>query len=180
MAEKLTPRTGETTSTPATRPHHPLMSLRDEVDRLFDTFFPSTFGRAIFDVDPWRDRALGALGNRAFGAMGDIAPRMDVRESADHYDVSVELPGMDEKDVAVKVQGDTLIISGEKKSEHTDESGAVHLTERSYGAFVRSVRLPDDANAEGIKADYAKGVLTIGVPKRPEGKAEKKIDVVTH
>lgn len=172
MAEKLTPRTGESASTPATRSHHPLMSLRDEVDRLFDTFFPSTFGRAIFDVDPWRDRA--------FGALGDIAPRMDVREGNDRYDVSVELPGMDEKDVTVKVQGDMLTISGEKKSEHTDDSGAVHLTERSYGAFVRSVRLPDDADAEGIKADYSKGVLTIGVPKRPEGKTEKKIDVVTH
>ncbi|MGE5478219.1 MAG: Hsp20/alpha crystallin family protein [Bacteroidales bacterium] len=172
MADKVTPRTGDNASAPAARTHHPLMTLRDEVDRLFDTFFPSTFGRSIFDVDPWRDRA--------FRTLGDITPRMDVTECANRYDISVEVPGMDDKDVAVKVQGDMLTISGEKKAERTDESGATHLTERSYGSFVRSVRLPEDADAEAVKADYAKGVLTVSVPKRPGGKNEKKIEVTTH
>lgn len=171
MADKTTPRVAETGTPPASRPH-PLMSLRDEVDRLFDNFFPSAFGRSIFDVDPWRDRALRA--------MGDITPHMDVTECANRYDVSVELPGMDEKDVTVKVQGDLLTIAGEKKAERTEDTDATHLTERSYGSFVRSLRLPDDADADGIKADYAKGVLTISVPKRPDGKNEKKIDVTTH
>lgn len=170
MADKITPR--ETATPPATRMHHPLMSLRDEVDRLFDNFFPNALGRSLFDVDPWR--------GRAFGGLGDITPRMDVTESADRYDVSVELPGMDEKEVTVKVHGDMLTISGEKKAERSEDVGATHLTERSYGSFTRSVRLPDDADAEGIRADYAKGVLTVSVPKRPEGKNEKKIEVTTH
>lgn len=172
MADKTNPRAGETTTPLASRPHHPLMTLRDEVDRLFDSFFPSAFGRSIFDVDPWRDRA--------FRMVGDISPRMDVTERDDRYDISVEVPGMDEKDVAVKVHGDMLTISGEKKTERTDDTGATHLTERSYGSFARSIRLPDDADAETIKADYAKGVLTISVPKRPGGKDEKKIEVTTH
>lgn len=172
MADKTTPRVGETATPPATRAHHPLMTLRDEVDRLFDSFFPVGFGRSMFDVDPWRERP--------FRTLGDITPHMDVTECADRYDISVELPGMDEKDVAVKVQGDMLTISGEKKSERNEETGASHLTERSYGSFTRSVRLPEDADAEAIKADYAKGVLTVSVPKRPGGKDEKKIQVTTH
>lgn len=172
MADKVTPRASENESTPTTRPHHPLMVLRDEVDRLFDAFFPTAFGRSMFDVDPWRDRAVRAL--------GDISPRMDVTENPDRYDVSVEVPGMDEKDVTVKVQSGMLIISGEKKAERTEENGATHLTERSFGSFARSVRLPDDADADAISADYARGVLTVSVPKRPEGKHEKKITVTTH
>lgn len=172
MAEKLTPRPTESGTTPALKGHHPLMTLRDEVDRLFDSFFPGTFGRSLLDMDPWRERGMRAL--------GDIAPSMDVTECADRYDVSVELPGMDEKDVAVKVQGDMLTISGEKKMERSEDAGATHLTERSYGSFTRALRLPEDADAEGITADYAKGVLTISVPKRPEGRNEKKIEVTTH
>lgn len=172
MADKTTPRISETTPPSPVRAHHPLMTLRDEVDRLFDTFFPSALGRSVFDVDPWRDRASRTL--------GDITPRMDVTECGNRYDVSVELPGMEQKDVTVKVHGDMLTISGEKKVERGEESGATHLTERSYGSFVRSIRLPDDADADAIKADYAKGVLTISVPKRPEGKNEKKIEVTTH
>lgn len=170
MADKTTPR--ETTTPATVRAHHPLMTLRDEVDRLFDNFFPNALGRSLFDVDPWR--------GRAFGSLGDITPRMDVAERADRYDISVELPGMDEKDVSVKVHGDMLTISGEKRAERSEDVGATHLTERSYGSFARSVRLPEDADAEGIKADYAKGVLTISVPKSPEGRNEKKIEVTTH
>lgn len=173
MADKTTtPRVGETATPSPARPHHPLMSLRDEVDRLFDSFFPAALGRPLFDLDPWRDRP--------FRSLGDISPRMDVAERAECYQVSIELPGMDEKDVAVKVQGDMLTIAGEKKAERTEDSGARHLTERSYGSFVRSVRLPDDADADAIKADYAKGVLTVSLPKRPGGKAEKKIEITAH
>lgn len=172
MAEKVASRVGETGAVPASRMHHPLMTLRDEVDRLFDTFFPTAFGRSMFDLDPWRDRT--------FRSLGDISPRMDVTEYADRYDISVEVPGMDEKDVAVKIQGGMLTISGEKKSERAEENGPMHLTERSFGSFSRAVRLPEDAEPAAIKADYAKGVLTVSVPKRPEGKDEKKIEVTTH
>jgi HSP20 family protein len=148
------------------------MTLRDEVDRLFDNFFPTAFGRSLFDLDPWRERP--------FRSLGDFAPHMDVKECANHYAISVELPGMAEKDVAVKVHGGLLTITGEKKAERSEESGEMHLTERSYGAFTRSVRLPENADADSIKADYDKGVLTVTVPKREGGKDERKIEVTTH
>lgn len=172
MAEKNTLQTGETGAAPASRPSHPLMTLRDEVDRLFDNFFPSAFGRSLFDLDPWRERT--------FRSMGDITPHMDVRELADRFEVTAELPGLEEKDVTVKVLSGVLSISGEKKAERTEESGNVHLSERSYGSFVRSVRLPDNADAEGIDAEFAKGVLTVTVPKRAGGAGEKKIEVKVH
>lgn len=172
MAEKNTLHTGETGSAPASKPSHSLMSLRNEVDRLFDNFLPSAFGRSLLDLDPWRERT--------FRSLGDITPHMDVKELADRFEITAELPGMEEKDVTVKVQGGVLSISGEKKAERTEESGNMHLTERSYGSFVRSVRLPDNANAEGIAADFAKGVLTVTVPKRAGGADEKKIEVKVH
>lgn len=169
MADK--PTRHETGSTPAPR-SNPLMSLRDEVDRLFDNFFPTTFGRSLLDLDPWR--------GRTFRTLGDMTPQMDVRECADRYELTAELPGVEEKDVSVKVQGGVLSISGEKKAERKEDTADVHLSERSYGSFVRSMRLPDNADEEGISADYAKGVLTVTIPKRPEEKNERKIDVKTH
>lgn len=172
MADKGTRQMGETGSVPAPATHHPLMNLREEVDRLFDNFFPVAFGRSLLDLDPLRQSA--------FRTVGDIAPRMDVAESADRYEITAELPGVEEKDVTVKVQSGILTISGEKKSERTEENGDMHLSERSYGSFLRSVRLPDNADADGVSADYSKGVLTIAVPKRPEGKDEKKIEVKVH
>jgi HSP20 family protein len=169
MADKLM-RHSETGSTPAPRAH-PLMSLRDEVDRLFENFLPGAFGRSLLDIDPWHGRSY---------ATGDIVPHMDVRETREAYEISTELPGMDDKDVTVKVLGGVLTVSGEKKAERTEEKGELHFSERSYGSFVRSIRLPDSADADGIKADFAKGVLTITVPKRPGGAGEKKIEVQVH
>jgi HSP20 family protein len=169
MASKVTKTETGSAMTPRA---HPLMTLRDEVDRLFDNFFPTAFGRSLFDLDPWRERPLHSL--------GDIAPHMDVKECADRYDITVEVPGMDDKDVTVTVANGMLTVSGEKRVERTDESGEMHLTERSYGAFTRAVRLPENTDAEGIKADYAKGVLTITVPKRHGREGEKKIQVTTH
>lgn len=172
MAGKTTIHAPKTAPAPVAHAPNPLMTLREEVDRLFDAFFPTSLGRSLFDATAWHGPAWRSL--------GDISPHMDVTERADHYDVSVELPGMDQPDVTVTVQGDMLCISGEKKAEHTDDGGARHLTERAYGSFLRSMRLPDDADLEAVTADFAKGVLTVRVPKRPEAKAEKKIEVTTH
>jgi HSP20 family protein len=172
MADKVMRHAGETGSSPALRTFHPLMGLRDEVDRLFENFLPSAFGRSLLDIDPWR--------GGAFRSLGDITPHMEVRELADAYEITAELPGMDEKDVTVKVQTGMLTIAGEKKAEQSEEKGEITLSERAYGSFVRAVRLPDGADADAIKADFAKGVLTVTVPKRPGGTDEKKIEVQVH
>lgn len=149
---------------------HPLMTLRDEVDRLFENFFPVS--GSAFELDPFR-----RLGH-AFRAAGDIVPEVDVRETDDRIEICAELPGMDEKDVEVKVRDGVLSIAGEKKAERKEEKADYHLSERSWGSFLREFRLPDAADVEGIDADFTKGVLTVTVPKKAEAHvAEKKIDI---
>jgi HSP20 family protein len=86
------------------------------------------------------------------------------------------LPGLDEKDVKVTIEDDLLTISGEKKIEHADEK--THFSERSYGSFTRSFTLPADADRGAITAKFAKGVLTLEIPKTAEVPAQgKQIEV---
>jgi HSP20 family protein len=100
------------------------------------------------------------------------APKVEVKENGKSYTVCVELPGLDQKDVKVLVEDDVLTISGEKKSERTDDK--THYTERSYGSFTRAFTLPNDADREGITANFAKGVLTLEIPKSAATPARAK------
>lgn len=90
-------------------------------------------------------------------------PKVEVKENGKAYSVTVELPGLDEKDVKVTVEDDVLTITGEKKVEHTDEK--THYSERSYGSFTRAFTLPADADQGKLAAKFTKGVLTIDIPK---------------
>ncbi|UYN94608.1 MAG: Hsp20/alpha crystallin family protein [Enhydrobacter sp.] len=90
-------------------------------------------------------------------------PKVEVKENGSAYAVTVELPGLDEKDVKVTVEDDVLTITGEKKIERTDER--THYSERSYGSFTRAFTLPSDADHAKLAARFAKGVLTIDIPK---------------
>ena len=106
----------------------------------------------------------------------DHIPSVEVKENGKTYTVNVELPGLDEKDVKVTVADDMLSISGEKKVEHTDDK--THFSERSYGSFTRSFTLPADADHNAITAKFAKGVLTLEIPKTAEAPAQgKRIEV---
>lgn len=100
------------------------------------------------------------------------APRVEVKENDKAYSVTAELPGLDDKDVTVQLEDDVLTISGEKKVEKTDDK--THYTERSYGSFTRAFTLPSDADRKAIKAQFAKGVLTLEIPKAtaPASKAQ--------
>jgi HSP20 family protein len=124
----------------------------------FDRFFSRMLRNWPFG---WMEQAMGqeprAL--RAFEHM----PSVEVKENGKAYTVLVELPGLDEKDVKVMVEGDVLTISGEKKVERTDEK--THYSERSYGSFTRSFTLPADADRNGISARFGKGVLTLDITK---------------
>jgi HSP20 family protein len=99
-------------------------------------------------------------------------PNVEVKENGKQYTVTVELPGLDEKDVKVSVEGDVLSITGEKKTERTDEK--THYSERSYGSFTRAFTLPVDADRNAVTASFAKGVLTLTIAKAanpaPRGK----------
>lgn len=123
--------------------------------------------------------------NRLFDELGagwtafadfDLAPRMDVTETRDAVEMTVELPGLTQDDVTISVEDDRLTVSGEKKAEKETREGDYRVSERSYGAFSRSITLPRSVDAGKIKASMADGVLTITAPKNG-GVATKTIKI---
>lgn len=167
MADNVTRPTGTSVSSLSPQPHHhPLLALRDEIDRLFDSFFPPAFGRSLLDLEPWS--------GRAFRSLGDGMPNLDIRRRADHYEIAAEMPGIDRKDVAVTVQDRMLSISGETRSESRGETGA----QRRFGSFRRLLRLPQDADAAAIGAEFDAGVLTVTVPRHEDsGPRDHKVEI---
>jgi HSP20 family protein len=142
----------------------PFESLRQEIDRLFDDFNPFGLRRPI----------ANALKSTAW----PVAPAVDLVEKDGQYEISAELPGMDEKNVEVKVANGVLTIRGEKTEEKREERKDYHLSERSYGSFQRSFRLPDNVDADKIEAHFSKGLLSVTLPKVAATAAdEKKIDI---
>lgn len=165
--EQKKPATAENRS-PA--PWQPFDILRKEVDRLFDNFsFGSPSTSRFFNVEPWFRHGAALVG---------MAPAIDVAEKGKAYEVTVELPGLDDKDVDVTVSGNVLTIKGEKKEEKEEKEKNYYLSERRYGAFQRIFELPSGIDAGKIEAQFAKGVLTVTLPKTAEAqKTQRKIDV---
>jgi len=131
-------------------------SLQREIDRLFDDFAPSFGGRPVVDVKT----------------------RMDLAETKDGLELTVELPGLEEKDVDVRVTDGLLTVSGEKKFESEEKDKSYHFIERGYGSFSRSVQLPEGVQADAVKATMNKGVLKVVIPTPAKPEA-KKIEVKT-
>ncbi len=105
-------------------------------------------------------------------------PAVDVTETEGGYEVVAELPGMDEKNIEVKLANHTLTIKGEKRDEKEETKKDYYMRERSFGSFQRSFTLPEGVDTDKIEASFKKGVLTVTVPKTAEAKkAEKKITV---
>lgn len=137
----------------------------------FDQFFDRMMRNWHFN---WPDRTP-ANEPRALRVF-DHVPKVEVKENGKSYTVTVELPGLDEKDVKVQVEEDVLTISGEKKVEHTDDK--THYSERSYGSFTRAFTLPADADHNAISAKFAKGVLTLEIAKTANPPAQvKQVDI---
>jgi HSP20 family protein len=133
----------------------------------FDQFFNRMMRNWPFGwLEPMANVQPRAL--RAF----DHAPKVEVQENGKSYTISVELPGLDQKDVKVLVEDDMLTISGEKHVERSDEK--THYSERSYGGFTRAFTLPSDADRDDISANFAKGVLTLHIPKSANGHERAK------
>jgi HSP20 family protein len=150
----------------------PFESLRREVDRLFEDFaggiWRSPVGRSFFDIEPaWRTQSV-------MSAM----PAVDVTETDKAYEINAELPGMDEKNIEVKVADDVMTIKGEKREEKEEKNKDYYLSERSFGSFQRSFQVPNGVDTDKIEASFKNGVLTVTLPKSTEAqKAEKKITV---
>ena len=105
-------------------------------------------------------------------------PAVNVVESAKAYEITAELPGMDEKNIEVKVTDGTLTIKGEKLEEKEEKETDYYLSERRFGSFERSFDVPESVDLSKIEATFKKGVLTVALPKKAEAqKPEKKIEV---
>ncbi len=148
---------------------HPFETLRKEVDRVFEDFGEGFWRRPF--------RSLAAL-DRAWPGKLVATPAVDVSETDKAYEITAELPGMDEKNVEVNVANGGLTIRGEKKEEKEEKKKDYYVSERRYGSFERYFTLPESVNADKIEATFKNGVLRVTLPKTEEAqKPAKKIDV---
>jgi HSP20 family protein len=174
MAEAATkfPAKNETQATDRPLPWRPFENFRREMDRLFDDFqlgsWRSPVGRTVFDLEPfWRGEVSWAK-----------APAVDVVEHDKAYEITAELPGMDESNIDVKFADGVLTIKGEKKEEKEERKKDQYLSERRYGSFQRAFRIPDGVDADKIAASFKNGVLTVTLPKTAQAvQSEKKIPI---
>jgi HSP20 family protein len=127
-----------------------ISGLRQEMERFFDRFF-----------EPRWDE---------LPALGEWTPRLDVSETKDALVVKAEIPGVEQKDINVSLQDQTLTIKGEKQQEKEEKDERRHRVERSYGSFLRAVRLPVAVDADRVTATFKNGVLTVTLPKTAAAK----------
>ena len=134
------------------------LTLQDQVNRLFENNFTGDrSGRA--DLATW-------------------APAVDIYETENELVVKADLPDVQDKDIDVRVENNTLTIRGERKFEKDVTEDNYLRIERSYGSFMRSFSLPNTVSSENIRADYRNGVLTLHMAKREESKPKQiKISV---
>lgn len=142
----------------------PYFSLQQDMNRVFETFF-RTFETSM--ITPFSDAAAGVF-----------QPRVEVKESANDVRVSVELPGIDEKDLDVSVSDDYLTINGEKREEKQDNTSGYYRMERTYGSFHRSIPFPCEIDRDKAEATFKRGVLTVILPKTANSQRQiKKIAI---
>jgi HSP20 family protein len=140
-------------------PAREMHSLQSEMNRLFNNFFEPTTG--------------GNGGNVAFRRW---SPAMDLVETDDHYVLKADLPGVSEGDVKIELEDNVLTVSGERKSSDEDSKQGYYRVERSYGAFSRTLTLPEGVDAGSIDATFDRGVLEVKIPK-PEQRKPRKVEI---
>lgn len=144
---------------------HPLAEFQREMNRMFDSFWsgrPGLLSGPDFEAPLWRTGAM----------------QSDVVETDEAVEVTIELPGIDEKDIDLTLGPGVLTVKGEKKIERKDEKKGYHLSERRYGSFQRVIGLPDGVDREAASAEFRNGVLKVVLPKLPEARAQlRKIDI---
>ena len=109
-----------------------------------------------------------------------VAPRSEAAEERDGYEITLELPGVKPEDVEVSAHDGALTVKGEKRAERTESGKSWFFSEREYGSFQRSFRLPADADDAGITADFADGVLRLRIARRAEtAKKARRIEIAS-
>lgn len=136
----------------------PFAQLRSEVDRLFDGF-------------PFRMPAI------RLGRVATAWPPVEMSETKKAYKVSAELPGLNPADVEVTFEDGLLRIAGEKQQQRDEEERGYRLSERSYGAFERLIKLPSAADPEKISAKFKKGVLSVSIAKNGKQQGARKVKI---
>jgi len=143
-------------------------SLHREIDRLFDLFaegFGFPLSHRMFErgpLQPWE---------RNFGA---AVPAVEISEDGQAYRITAELPGLEAKDIDISMSDHMLVLKGEKRAGKEEKDRNYYLCERSYGAFQRAFPLPEQIDRDKVTADFAKGVLTITLPKTAEARERAK------
>ncbi|MGO9171343.1 MAG: Hsp20/alpha crystallin family protein [Rhodomicrobium sp.] len=146
-------------------------SLRNEVERVFEDF-DRGWGLPAW----WRgaDLELFCRPRLSFA----LTPSVDVVEKDDAFELTADLPGVDEKNIEVKLSGGILTIKGEREEHKEEKKKDFYVSERQFGSFERSFQVPESVESDKIDAHFKNGVLTISLPKKPGSqKAEKKISV---
>jgi HSP20 family protein len=136
-----------------------LNTIQNEMNRLFNTFF-----------DP------SAPSGRGNGTTRRWLPPMDLVETSDQYVLRADLPGLSDGDVNVQLENNVLTLSGERKAEHQDQQEGYYRLERAFGAFSRSLTLPDGVDPDSVQGHFDRGVLEIRIPK-PEQKKPKTVQI---
>ncbi len=140
-------------------PFRDIVTLQDRMNRLFNDQL-SNFGS---------EESLGS---------GSFVPAVDVYEDEQGIQLKIEVPGIDEKDIDLRLENNTLTVRGERKVEKDTKEENFRRIERRYGSFVRSFTLPNTVDAENVKAGYDKGVLSIQLPKKEAAKPKQiKINI---
>jgi HSP20 family protein len=142
----------------------PVSALRSEMDRLFDAFLGRPLSAMEWQRPAWWGREPGWM------------PPVDVTELDNEITVRAELPGVDPKDLEVTISGNQLVLSGEKKQSIEHKGQGLYQSETHYGAFHRTVPLPEGVDAEHVEAQYANGVLCLRMKRAPQAVA-KRIEV---
>jgi HSP20 family protein len=134
-------------------PFDRLTSLRDEMNRLFDSSFPGF--------------------TRDGGLLSGWSPVLDVYQDKDNVFVKAELPGMKKEEIEISLHEGVLSIAGERKHEEQSKEGETFRSERFFGRFHRSVSLPTAVDSAKVKASYKDGILTVTLPKAEEAKPKQ-------
>jgi HSP20 family protein len=173
MAEAATKLPIKTEANPAAQATkatdwQPFEVLRNQVDRLFHDFqagfLQNPFFRPLPDIESFWRRDLGFK----------VTPAIDIVEKDKAFEVTAELPGLDVKEVDVRVSNGMLTIKGEKQEEKEEKTKDRYVSERRYGSFRRTLQVPASVDAEKIEASYKSGVLTVTLPKSPEAQKKEK------
>ena len=138
----------------------PMVQMHRDIDRLFTDVFQ---GLGV----------PGILNHRSPQWGGFLHPALDIQELEKQYRITVEVPGVDEKDLEVTVEDDVLLVRGEKRQTQDRVDGGAHRIERMYGSFQRVLNLPDDADPEAVQAGFQNGVLTLTINKRAAATSQR-------